>query len=182
MVKSKYRAFWEKDYSWLAPVKTDPHQALCKECVKRFQIDDSGLAQVKSHAKCHKKDPRQLQFVFENEATVMQKRIRLSSEDQVVKSEILQALHYAESNYSFASAATDSARFKIMFPDSQIAKSYSQGKTKMAYNINYGIAPYLKEKLIYDVRNTPFCFKLDETTNQQVQKQYDAYLQYWSKT
>ena len=52
----------------------------------------------------------------------------------------------------------------------------------MAYNINYGIAPYLKEKLIYDVRNIPFCFKFDETTNQQVQQQYDAYLQYWSKS
>ena len=143
--------------------------------MKRFQIDGSGLAQVKSHAKCHKEDRRPFQFVIENEAAVMQKRIRLSPEDQVVKSEILQALHYAERNYSFASATTDSARFKIVFPDSQIAKSYSQSKTKMAYNINYGIAPYHKEKLIYVVRNTPFCFKFDETTNQQVQKQYDAY-------
>ena len=93
--------------------------------MKRFHFDGSGLAQVKSHAKCHKKDPRQLQFVIENEAAVVQKRIRLSPEDHVVKSEILRALHYAESNYYFASAATDSARFKIMFPDSQIAKSYS---------------------------------------------------------
>ena len=69
-----------------------------------------------------------------------------------------------------------------MFPDSQIAKNYSQGKTKMSYNINYGIAPFIKKKLIYDIRNTPFCFKFDKSTNRQVKKQYDAYLQYWSKT
>ena len=98
-----------------------------------------------------------------------------------MKAEILQALHFTENNYSFFSAATDSERFQIMFPDSQIAKSFSQGKTNISYNVNYGITPYLKKKLIYDVRNIPFCFKFDKTTNQQVKMQYDAYLQYWSR-
>jgi len=69
----------------------------------------------------------------------------------------------------------------MVFPDSQIVKNYSQGKTKMSYNVNYGIAPYFKKMLTYDVRNTPFCFKFDETTNIQVVKQYDGYLQYWSE-
>ena len=62
-----------------------------------------------------------------------------------------------------------------MFPDSEIAKKYEQGDTKIKYNIQFGIAPYLKEKLIYDVKNKPFTFKFDETTTRQVKKQYDGY-------
>ena len=52
--------------------------------------------------------------------------------------------------------------------------------TKLQYIIKFGISPYVKEKLIYDVKNTPYTFKFDETTNRQVYKQYDGYLQYWS--
>ena len=52
--------------------------------------------------------------------------------------------------------------------------------SKVQYIIKFGIAHYLK-KLIYDVRNTPFSFLFDETTNSKVKKRYDAYLQYWSK-
>lgn len=86
-----------------------------------------------------------------------------------------------DNNYSFASACNDNSRFREMFPDSNIAKSYAQSETKMKYMIQFGLAPYLKEKLVYDVNSTPFTFKFDETTNRQVQKQYDGYLQYWSK-
>ena len=49
--------------------------------------------------------------------------------------------------------------------DSQIAKNCSQEANKIGYNIIYGIATYLDEKLIYDVHNAPICFKFNETTN-----------------
>ena len=69
-----------------------------------------------------------------------------------------------------------------MFPDSKIAEGYKQNETKIKYNIQYGIAPYFKEKLQKDFYNKPFSFKFDETTTSQVKKQYDGYVQYWSKT
>ena len=68
-----------------------------------------------------------------------------------------------------------------MLPDSQIAAaSYSQGKTKVKYNIQFGIAPHVKQLLIYDVNNKPFTFKFDETTSSQVKEQYDACIQLYS--
>ena len=45
--------------------------------------------------------------------------------------ETIQALDFIHSNYSFASATNDSENFQIMFPDSEIAKSYSQRETKV---------------------------------------------------
>lgn len=67
-----------------------------------------------------------------------------------------------------------------MFPGSSIAKSYSMADTKAQYRIKFGIAENLRKKLIYDVNNVPYSFLFDETTNNQVKKQYDAYLSYWS--
>ena len=146
-----------------------------------------------SHAKCHSsntkrnnaKEVGQNQRIFEvnsgNVNLTPKTNMVLSSEDKVFKAEILQALHVAKFNYSFASTQSDSKRFQMMFPDSQIVQSYSQSEAKVKYNLQFGIAPYCKKKLIYDVANSPFTFKFDETTNNQVKEQYDGYLQYWSK-
>ena len=67
-----------------------------------------------------------------------------------------------------------------MFPDSKIAKSYSQGETKVKYVIQFGIALYIKELILDHIKGKPFSLLLDNTTTQQVKKQFDANLQYWS--
>ena len=72
-------------------------------------------------------------------------------------------------------------RSQAMFPDSQIAKQFKQGETKTKYTIQFSIYPYLKDLLLDDLKNTVFTFKFDESTTQQVKKQYDGYVQCWSK-
>ena len=61
-----------------------------------------------------------------------------------------------------------------------IAKSYSKADTKSQYVIKFGIADYLTMKLIYDVNRVLFSFLFDESINNQVKKQYDGYVSYWS--
>ena len=68
-----------------------------------------------------------------------------------------------------------------MFPDSQIAKHFKLGETKAKYTIQYGIYPIFKDLLLDVLKNTAFTFKFDESTTQQVKKQYNRYVQYWSK-
>ena len=68
-----------------------------------------------------------------------------------------------------------------MFPDSTIAKGYQQSDSKFQYVIKYGIVDHLKKQLIYDVKNTPYSFLFDDTTNCEVKKQYDGYVIYWPK-
>ena len=89
-------------------------------------------------------------------------------------------MHIVNKNLSFASNRDDNDRFRSVFPDSTIAKSYRMSGTIAQYFIKFGTANYLKKKLIYDVNNTPYSFSFDKTTNNQVKKQYDAYLSYWS--
>ena len=45
----------------------------------------------------------------------------------------------------FTSAKGDYDRFKLMFPDSTIAKGYQQSDSKVQYLIKYGIADHLKK-------------------------------------
>ena len=54
MGKTKYCNKWEKTYPWHGKVNQDEYSAYCKLCLKSFRIDNSGISQVKSHAKCHK--------------------------------------------------------------------------------------------------------------------------------
>ena len=49
----------------------------------------------------------------------------LTYDEQVIRSEIFQALKCVESNLSFASSNGDNQQFKLMFPDSNIARNYS---------------------------------------------------------
>ena len=51
----------------------------------------------------------------------------------------------------------------------------------MKYVIQYGIAPHMLSSLKDDFQDMPFTFKFDESTTTQVKKQYDGYVQYWSK-
>ena len=91
--------------------------------------------------KCHKSkvDSNQRTFVVRNGQTLLEPKgtLFLSSEDQVVKAKIriLQAFHFASSDYLFASAQSDNQRFSAMFPDSEIAKNYHQLETKVKYNV-----------------------------------------------
>ena len=98
-------------------------------------------------------------------------------ESQVTQAEVLQALHVVAANQSFASTDGDSSRFSRMFPDSKIA----QHSDKTRYVIVYGVAPYVKDMLIADLKDTFFCYKFDETTTSQVKKQYDGYVTYFSE-
>ena len=69
-----------------------------------------------------------------------------------------------------------------MFPDSKIAKDYSQSKTKVKYVIEFGIAPHIRSLVQADIYERPFTFHFDETTTSQVKKQYDGYVTYYSKS
>ena len=190
--KTKYCASWKKEvvtnedvieelYDWITPIFGDPFKVRCSLCIKSkpFTISSGGIADCKQHlkGKTHmliikgRSSQETLLSTFSSNLTV-----GLSPKDQVTKAEVLQAWKIVEGNMSFASASGDAKRFQEMFPDSSIAKKYSQGETKTKYTIQYGILPYFKSKLLEDLSDTPFVFKFDETTNSQVKKQYDGYI------
>ena len=45
--------------------------------------------------------------------------------------------------------------------------------------MQFGTVPYIKKTLLVEVKNQAFCFKFDESTTEQVKKQYDANFTYY---
>ena len=185
--KTSYSLKWEEDCSWLKKSK-DVDCVHCKLSNKSFRIDGGGIAQVKSHqrSKSHKDRKQQWQHQSNDIYCSIKNREFITqnfciNSGSAVKAEILQALQYVECNYLFASAKKNSEIFKAMFPDSEIAKNYRQGETKVRYNIQFGIAPFIKDLLLKGFSDCPFSLKFDETATHKVLKQYNAYVQYWSK-
>ena len=173
----KNQKAWEKDYLWVSSVRTDPQSAYCGICLKSCKINNCGVGQLKSHSKCYesgKKKETALNWKIQGtlksgdraELGLYKKNsLVLSTKEASLKAEILQALHMVEKNRSFASAKGDSDRFKLMFPDSSIAKGYQQSDSKSQYVIKYGIADHLKKQLIYVVKNAPYSFLFQVATN-----------------
>ena len=59
-----------------------------------------------------------------------------------------------------------------MFPDSEVAKSVHLSKTKCAYYVVFGLAPYFKELLVKDIKLSPFySLSFDESLNSKLQEE-----------
>ena len=71
--------------------------------------------------------------------------------------------------------------FISMFPDSEVASSFTLGKTKCAYFMNYGIAPHFKNFLTKAITESPFySLPYDESLNTVIQScQMDVGIRYW---
>ena len=85
------------------------------------------------------------------------------------------------SHFSFRSCIGVNELFKVMFSDSEIAKSFQLSKTKCAYFINYGISPLFKEQLVNEIISSPcFVVSFDESMNRILQEeQMDIQVRYW---
>ena len=62
------------------------------------------------------------------------------------------------SHFSYNSAHDITDIFKAMFPDSSIAQHMSCDPTKLSYLISFGIAPYFRDLLLADLKQTSSCF------------------------
>lgn len=103
-----------------------------------------------------------------------------SVQELTSRAECIYALKCVKSNFSLNSNDENNDMFKLMFPDSEVAKLYAMHSSKCTYVLTHGIAPYLKKTISRDASKAPFTYLFDETTNAQVKKQYDGYITYFS--
>ena len=82
----------------------------------------------------------------------------------VTEAEVRWAMYTAKHNLSFLSSDHASKLFKVMFSDSEIAKSFSSGHTKTAAVITDGLAPHFHAKTVSNLY-TPFSILIDESND-----------------
>ena len=101
-----------------------------------------------------------------------------------LKAEVWWAMKCAISKYSFTSVDNSGNLFREMFPDSQVARHFQMGHTKVSYMISHGLGPYFQREMVNDVRSSETFFTLhyDETVTNQSKKQLDILIRYFSGT
>ena len=108
---------------------------------------------------------------------------QFASGSDVLKAEVIWTMKTVSDHLSFKSNDNINEVFKEMFPDSQIASKFTCGEKKTAYLAVFGLAPYLRDKLITTVNanSTPFTVMFDESLNNKSQsKQLDVHVRYWA--
>ena len=68
-----------------------------------------------------------------------------------------------------------------MFPDSNIAKTFTMGRTKSQYVVNHGLAPYFKDILLTALKISGMLVLIfDESLNDATQScEMDMYIRFW---
>ena len=70
--------------------------------------------------------------------------------------------------------------FSIMFSGSEVADTFSCGEDKTAYLAKYGLAPFIKKQLMYQVSDDNFVLMFDESLNETTKnKQLDVHVRFW---
>ena len=98
------------------------------------------------------------------------------------RTEIYSVLHAAQNNVSLNSCNENGQLYQKMFPDSETAKSYEMGRTKLGYVFNFGLAPCLHRLLTENIKKSPYySVSLDESLNDSVQNcQMDLNVPFWN--
>ena len=105
----------------------------------------------------------------------------VATQSVVTAAECLMVLRKVKNHDSFRSCIDLGPDLRAMFPDSAIAAEFTLSKTKCAYLVKYGIAPWLKDNLVKEVNQSPFySVSYDESLNRQLQEQQmDIQVRYW---
>ena len=178
--KTKFNNSWKETYTWISVVRGDEFSANCNICSKKFLMHHCGISDIRQHSKTdkHVKNQELMKgqrgFINDSFQLSGSSSPSLSNHEKVCKTGIIEPLDLVDKNQSFSSCNGDGEKYRKMFPDSNIAKQFNQQETKAKYTTQFGIAQYVKEKMILDVSNKPFSFKFDETTTSQIKNQYDT--------
>lgn len=99
-----------------------------------------------------------------------------------MKAEVLWTLNTIAKHQSYNGNQGISELFKCMFPDSDIAKTFTCGSDKTAYIAKFGLAIHIKEELVSKVNKSLFVLMFDESLNETTKnKQLNVHVRFWNE-
>lgn len=202
MGKCTFNELWLEDgafSSWLKPVANNRYQAYCTLCKKALELSSLGIKSLRSHAKSekHKVAVKGLQRVqaisqfcsapsLPGPSTARDSVCLVSSathsgfgSTSTLKAEVLWVLNTVTKHQSYKGNDDIAELFRTMFPDSDIAKTFTCGKDKTSYITRFGLAEYIKKDLVSKVSG-PYVLMFDESLNHtSKKKQLDIHVRFW---
>ena len=147
-----YNKDWEDTYPWVKPVQGDSQRVFCNLCKSNFSISHGGEYDVKRHRECdsHKRRVAQKETSHSME-TFLLKPKNDGHSDKVTAAEITSVYHTVQHSQSYRSNDCGNKLAQTIFPDSEIAKKMSCGRTKAASIITDVLAPASVESCLTEL-------------------------------
>lgn len=191
MGKCTFNMVWLDDgafKSWLKPIANNKYQVYCTLCKRTVELSSLGIKALNSHAKSegHKvslKGLQQVQAITQfcspslpgpsslqdsgcpapaTSSTTSSATHSAFRSTSTLKAEVLWVLNTVTKHQSYRGNEDIYELFQTMFPDSNIAKTFTCGKDKTSYIARFGLAEYIEEDLVSKVTG-PYVLMFDES-------------------
>jgi hypothetical protein len=169
--------YWLQDTAfngWLAKVKANVHQAICKCCNKTLMAGKSDLLK---HMKTKKHKQAWATFQKAQPIPIYQESV-ITASRSVASAEMREALGVVEHNWSFNSFDHTIERQQVAYPDSAIARSCRMKRDKVASIIENVLANVVDSEMSETLKRGLFSVFIDESTDNSARKNICVIVRY----
>jgi hypothetical protein len=137
----KWSADWKRYH--MTPSNKGASYVCCALCQTDISIASGGIHDVRRHTegKKHREYARSVASQVPIRAALQSSSAAASVDRQVTVAEVYFSTLIAEHNLPFSASDHFSKLCKVMFPDSEIAKKFSSGRTKTTAIVKHALAP-----------------------------------------
>ena len=183
--KRKRSCKWSIDWKryYMTPSKKGVSYVCCTLCHTEFSIASGGIHDVRRHAegKKHREFARSVSSQVPIKAALQSSSATVSVDRQVTAAEVYFSTFVAEHNLPFLASDHFTKLCKVMFPDSEIAKKFSSGRTKTTAIVKHALAPVLNADVITSCQSSPFSVLCDGGNDQTDRKFFAILVRYWDQ-
>ena len=121
-------------------------------------------------------------FFKPSQSTSIKQADLVVNQSSKTRAEIYSVLHAVQNNFSLNSCNDNGQLYQKMFPDSETAKSYEMGRTKLGYFVNFDLQPYLHGLLTESIKKSLYySISFDKSLNNSFQNcQMDLNIRFWN--
>ncbi|XP_061784362.1 uncharacterized protein [Nerophis lumbriciformis] len=156
---------WKQEFQFIQDSSKGKEYVACKFCRSDFSIEHGGRTDILIHERSanHKAAATQ--------PSIMGHLAKWRPEG-VTYAETKMSMLIAASDIPFSFADVFNKSVKDMFPDSEIARQYSNCRTRATQIMKGAIAPELDKEVIELCQNQPFGLMCDESTSRDTDKDF----------
>ncbi|XP_061838153.1 zinc finger protein 862-like isoform X1 [Nerophis lumbriciformis] len=179
----KFQYVWKHVFEFIQDSSKGKGYAVCTFCRSDFSIEHGGRMDILTHERSAKHKAAATQHRSQPSimthnpglgglASMIMGHLAKWRPEGVTYAETKMAMLIAASNIPFSFADVFNKSVKDMFPDSEIARQYSNGRTKATQIVKGAIAPELDKEVIELCQNQPFGLMCDESTSRNTDKEF----------
>ena len=137
-------------------------------CMKNIKYDHQGITDVKNHCSTvtHKKYEKQAK----SQPSVSHLLKSQEPKDSVTRAEVIMTNFLVQHNLPLATSDHLGPLFRSAFPDSNIAKQYSCGRTKTCAIVNKAMGSHCHEYVVQHCLQHSFSLGIDGSSDSDVEK------------